>query len=108
MTFCVKCKSTEDLKLLNFFTFHRNYGFDESPNISSPLEASLPLEAYKEFTRREFLKDMDKHFEDFWLEILCGNCVSAFEWDFGRSWEHYSKEGLELRANVKEHLDRRK
>ncbi len=98
MTVCNKCKSTEDLKLLNFFTFHRSYELVDD-------EAT---EAVQEFTRREFLKDMDKHFEDFKLEILCGNCVNAFEWDFGRSWEHYSKEGLELRANTKEHLDKHK
>ena len=103
MSNCIKCDSTEDLKLLNFFTFHRSYGFDESDNISSSIESALPVKAYKEFTRREFLKDMDKHFEDFKIEVLCADCVNNFEWDFGRVWEHYSAEGLELRDNIKKH-----
>ena len=107
MTVCIKCSSTKDLKLLNFFTFHRSYSFEESEGLSSPIEGRIPLERYKEFTRRDFLREMEKHFEEFSLEVLCGSCVDAFEWDFGRSWEQYTKEGLGLRrASTARHLNK--
>ncbi len=100
MSTCIKCNSAEDLKLLNFFTFHRSYGFDES---NPP--PKMPIEAYKEFTRREFLKDMDKHFDDFKMEIFCSGCISNFEWDLSRVWEHYSEEGIKMTKNKNEYLE---
>ena len=94
MSTCIKCNSEEELKMLNFFTFHRSY------------EAGiLDVAALKEFTRREFLKDMDKHFDDFKMELLCADCVNSFEWDFGRAWEHYSEEGIKLTKDKNKYLE---
>lgn len=95
MSTCIKCNSDKELKMLNFFTFHRSYD----------LVNDIELETHKEFTRREFLKDMDKHFDDFVMYFLCANCINNFEWDLGRVWEHYSEEGIKMAKNIKRNYD---